>query len=104
MSTCILNNKLSCVHFASFFIQMHSTMKFVFKVQVIPADYIAWKIKGMDLWSLNQDATYNFITTCPFGQVKYKFNEKHLPEWHFNLPQKNLFFVVVESCMPTIHF
>ena len=40
-----------------------------------------------------------FITTCQFGQVKYKFNVKHLPKLHFHLPQKDKFFVFVLKVM-----
>ena len=40
-----------------------------------------------------------------FGQVKYIFNEKHLPKWHFSLPQKEKeIFFCIDSCMSTIHF
>ena len=46
------------------------------------------------------------ITTCPFGIVKYKFNEKHLPNLHFHLPpkEKELFFVLKVVHVPQYTF
>ena len=35
---------------------------------------------NQQLTKLRAECYISFITTCPFMQVKYKFNEKHLPE------------------------
>ena len=60
------------------------------------------------LWPVLYVSFY-FITTCPFGQVKYKFHEKHLPEWHYYLPQieKSYFLhwkLYVLSSQYSVHF
>ena len=58
-----------------------------------------WTVLLLGRLEINMLVLQN-ITTCPFGQVKYKFNEKHFPEWHFYLPpkEKELVFVLKVIC------